>query len=93
MYWAVQNFRAVQISHDTGRREILIWVRGYPHFFDFWVRGTPTFFTENIEFSAKTPILGGGGGKWKKKKGGGGGYKKLKQPEKNGGGGIAASCF
>ena len=38
-----------------GRRENLIRVRGYPHFFDLWVRGTPTFLTENVEFSAKTP--------------------------------------
>ena len=42
---------AVRRSRQTGgRRENLISVRGYPHFFDWWARGIPIFFTERSSF-------------------------------------------
>ena len=49
-----------------GRHDNLIWVRGSPHYFDLRVRGTPTFFTENAEFSPKTPQKKSNMGNFKK---------------------------
>ena len=48
--------RKLDIFGSGGRRENLIRVRGYPHFFDLWVRGTPTFFTEKSSFRRPYPI-------------------------------------
>ena len=55
MGWCYARRKLDIFGKRGGRQENLIWVRGSPHYFDLRVRGTRTFFTENAEFSAKTP--------------------------------------
>ena len=66
-----QIFASAAARRGGGRRENLIRIRGYPHFFDLLVTVTPSFFTENVKISAKTPRTEPKNGKsekkWKKK--------------------------